>query len=45
MGEKGEEFSETSIKDTWTKPKGGNIKGGKQRWLGWRVGGNRDNRT
>ena len=29
MGGKGEGFSGTSIKDTWTKPKGGKIKGGK----------------
>ena len=27
--EKGEGFSGTSIKDTWTKPKQGRIKGGK----------------
>ena len=33
-GGKGEEFSETCIKDTWTKPKGGRIKGGKWGWLG-----------
>ena len=32
---KGEGFSGTSIKDTWTKPKGDRIKGGKWRWLGW----------
>ena len=25
----------TSIKDTWTKPKGYRIKGGKWGWLGW----------
>ena len=31
----GEEFSGTCVKDTWTKPKGGGIKGGKWRWLGW----------
>ena len=35
MGGKGEGFSGTSIKDTWTKPKGGRIKGGKWGWLGW----------
>ena len=23
------------MKDTWTKPKGGEIEGGKWRWLGW----------
>ena len=36
MGEKGEGFSRTCIKDTWTKPKVGRIKGGKWGWLGWR---------
>ena len=30
-------FSGTCIKDTWTKPKGGRIKGGKWRGLGWGV--------
>ena len=34
MGEKVEEFSGTSIKDTWTKPKRGRIKGRKWGWLG-----------
>ena len=29
----GEEFSGTCIKDTWTKPKGSRIKGGKWGWL------------
>ena len=28
-GEKGEGLSGTCVKDTWTKPKGGRIKGGK----------------
>ena len=32
-GEKGEGFSGTTIKDTWTKPKGVRIKGGKWGWL------------
>ena len=32
---KGEGFSGTTIKDTWTKPKVGRIKGGKWGWLGW----------
>ena len=38
---RGRGFSGTSIKDTWTKPKRGRIKGGKWGWLGWRgvVGG------
>ena len=34
MGGKGEEFSGTTIKDTWTKPKRGRIKGGEWGWLG-----------
>ena len=42
-GEKGEGFSGRCIKDTWTKPKGGRIKGGKWGWLGWRENG--DNYT
>ena len=33
-GSKGEGFSGTYIKDTWTKPKRGRIKGGKWGWLG-----------
>ena len=37
MGEEGEGFSGTSMKDTWTKPKRGRIKGEKWEWLG--VGG------
>ena len=32
---RGEGFSGTCIKDTWTKPKGGRIKGGKWGWLWW----------
>ena len=36
MGAKREGFSGTLIKDTWTKPKEGRIKGGKWGWLGWR---------
>ena len=43
IGGKGEGFSGTSIKDTWTKPKGGRIKGRKWGWLGW--GQNGDNCT
>ena len=35
MGGKGEGFSGTSIKDTWTKPKGGGIEGRNWGWLGW----------
>ena len=34
MGRKRGMVSGTSIKDTWTKPKGGRIKGGKWGWLG-----------
>ena len=34
-GKRGEGFSGISIKDTWTKPKRGRIKGGKWGWLGW----------
>ena len=30
-----EGFSAICIKDTWTKPKGGRIKGGKWGWLLW----------
>ena len=33
MGGKGEGFSGTTIKDTWTKPRGCGSKGG--RWDGW----------
>ena len=44
-GGKGEGFSGTTIKDIWTKPKGGRIKGGKWGWLGleercWENGNN-----
>ena len=35
MGEKGGEISGTTIKDTWTKPKEGRIKGGQWGWLVW----------
>ena len=44
-GKKGEGFSGTSIKDTWTKAKGGRIEGGRWGWLGWGVwwGENGDN--
>ena len=34
MGGKGEGFSGTTIKDTWTKPRGGGSKGGRWGWLG-----------
>ena len=34
MGEKGEEFSETSIKDTWTKPRG-RVEGGEGGGVTW----------
>ena len=33
-GRKGEVFSGICMKDTWTKPKVGRIKGGKSGWLG-----------
>ena len=33
MGGKEEGFSGTCMKDTWTKPKGSRIKGGKWGWL------------
>ena len=36
-----EEFSGTTIKDTWTKPRRGGSEGGKWGWLGWWV--NADN--
>ena len=37
---KGEGFSGTTIKDTWTKPRRGGIRGGKWGWLGWEgIGG------
>ena len=28
-------MSGTCIKDTWTKPKGGRIEGGRWGWVGW----------
>ena len=31
----GEGHQGTCIKDTWTKPKRGSIKGGRWGWLGW----------
>ena len=34
-GEKGEAFSGTTIKDMWTKPSWGGIRGGWWGWLGW----------
>ena len=34
MGGKGEGLSGTCIKDTWTKPKGDRVRGGKWGWLG-----------
>ena len=45
MGGKRKGFLGT-IKDTWTKPKGGRIKGGKWGWLAWGgvvAGANGDN--
>ena len=35
-GGAGKGFSGTTIKDTWSKPKGVRIKGGKLAWVGWR---------
>ena len=34
MGRRGEEFSGTTIKDTWPKPRRGGSRGGKWGWLG-----------
>ena len=34
MGGKGECFSGTTIRDTWTKPRGSGIRGGRWGWLG-----------
>ena len=34
MGEKGEGFSGTTMKDTWTKLRGDGIRGGRCGWLG-----------
>ena len=38
IGGKGEGFSGTTIKDTWTKPRRGGSKEGRWVWLEW--GGN-----
>ena len=35
MGGRGKGFSGTTVKDTWTKPRQGGIRGGRWRWLGW----------
>ena len=35
MGVKGKGFSGTTIKDTWTEPSGGRIRGGRWGSLGW----------
>ena len=38
MGERGEGFLGTTIKDTWTKPRwGGGVRGGRWGWLGGEV--------
>ena len=42
-GKEGEGFTGTTIKDTWTKPRGGEIRGGWWGWLGY--GGSADNCT
>ena len=34
MGEKGEGFTETTIKDTWTKPRGVETEEGGEAWDG-----------
>ena len=34
MGEKGEEFTETCVNDTWTKTRGGGYRGGRWGLLG-----------
>ena len=34
MGKREEGFSGTTIKDTWTKPRGSGIRGGRWGWLG-----------
>ena len=41
MGGRRGGFSGTTIKDTWTNPRQGGIRGGRWGWLGWRgvVGG------
>ena len=33
VGGKGEGFSETTLKDTWTKPRGSGIREGRWGWL------------
>ena len=40
-GGEGEGFSGTTIKDTWTKPRGSEIREGRLKWsgLGWGIGG------
>ena len=38
IGGKGEGFSETTMKDTWTKPSGGGSKGRSRVWLGLGMG-------
>ena len=38
MGGKGEKISATTIKDTWTKPRVGRIRGGRWGCLGWGLG-------
>ena len=45
MGEKGESFTGTSIKDTWTTTREGGNRGGRWGGLGWRggVGGKAEN--
>ena len=35
MGGRDEGFSGTTMKDTWTKPRWGGIRGGRRGWLGW----------
>ena len=35
MGEKGEGFVGTIIKDLWTITRGGGNRGGRRGWLGW----------
>ena len=35
MGEKGEGFTGTTIKDIWTKPRGSGNRAGRWGWLGW----------
>ena len=40
-GERREGFSGTTIKNTWTKPRVGGIRGGRWGWLGSWVSGGR----